>query len=77
MELKDEKSKWYIISKGKILRENEKYNGVFIAPDLTENERKVELNLKKDLSNLRDESAKNEVGRSWTIKKGKIIEKIM
>ena len=74
--VKNEKTKWFIISKGKLLRENKEYEKVFITPDLTQQERQLELELKKDLANRREESKKNEDGRMWTIKKGKIVPKM-
>jgi len=74
---KDERTKWHIISKGKMLKESEEYKKVYISPDLTQNERKNEAILKMTLKTRREESAKNDDGRSWTIKKGKVIEKVM
>ena len=76
VKVKDERTKWYVISKGKLLKQGSDWEGVFIAPDLTQNERKNELKLRSDLKKCREESSKNGDGRMWTIKKGRIVEKL-
>jgi hypothetical protein len=63
-----------VISRGKMLRGVNEFDGIFISPDLTNNERKMEQELKKNLKQCRVDSEKNGDGRKWTIKKGKILE---
>ena len=38
--VRDEKTKWHVISRGKMLRGVNEFDGIFISPDLTNNERK-------------------------------------
>ena len=56
VKVKNERKKWYVISKGKLLKQGSDWEGVFIAPDLTQNERKNELKLRSDLKKCREES---------------------
>jgi hypothetical protein len=55
------------------LRESDQFARVYISPDLTEKERKQELELKANLKKAREESEKNGDGRGWMIKKGKVV----
>ena len=75
VKVKDERTKWFIISKGNMLKQSKDWEGIYMAPDLTQNERKQEKKLKEDLKKRRDESSLNRDGRQWTIKKGQIVEK--
>jgi len=74
VDVKDEKTKWYVISKGKLLRATAEFSRVYISPDLTESERKVELELREKLKKVREDE-KNGEGRLWIIRKGKIVLK--
>ena len=67
--------KWNIIGRAKLLRESKKGEGIYISPDLTVQERKDALELRNELKNKREESKKNEDGRGWIIKKGRVVEK--
>ena len=61
--------------KSKIVARNKKGEGIYISPDLTVQERKDALELRNELKNKREESKKNEDGRGWIIKKGRVVEK--
>jgi hypothetical protein len=67
--------KWNIIGRAKLLRESKKGEGIYISPDLTVQERKDALELRNELKKKREESQKNEDGRGWIIKKGRVVEK--
>ena len=67
--------KWNIIGRAKLLRESKKGEGIYITPDLAVQGRKDALGLKNELKNKREESKKNEDGRGWFIKKGRVVEK--
>jgi len=73
--VKDEKIKWRIISRGKMLRGNKDWDNVFIAPDLTTNERKLEMELKKSLKQAKEESSKTRMGRSGQSRKENLCHK--
>ena len=75
VEVQNEKMKWNIIGRAKLLRESKKGEGIYITPDLTVQERKDALELRNELKNKREESKKNEDGRGWIIKKGRVVEK--
>ena len=75
VEVQNEKMKWNIIGRAKLLRESKKGEGIYISPDLTVQERKDALELRNELKNKREESKKNEDGRGWIIKKGRVVEK--
>ena len=76
VKVKDERTKWFIISKGNTLKQSKDWESVYVAPDLTQNERKQELKLQEDLKKNRD-SPLNGDGRQWTIKKGQVVEKTL
>ena len=67
--------KWNIIGREKLLRDSKKGEGIYITPDLTVQERKDALELRKELKNTREDNLKNEDGRGWIIKKGRDFEK--
>jgi hypothetical protein len=75
VEVQNEKVKWNIIGRAKLLRESKKGEGIYISPDLTVQERKDALELRNELKKKREESQKNEDGRGWIIKKGRVVEK--
>ena len=75
VEVQNEKMKWNIVGRAKLLRESKKGEGIYISPDLTVQERKDALELRNELKNKREESKKNEDGRGWIIKKGRVVEK--
>ena len=75
VEVQNEKVKWNIVGRAKLLQESKKGEGIYISPDLTVQGRKDALELRNELKNKREESKKNENGRGWIIKKGQVVEK--
>ena len=58
-----------------MLRESKKGEGIYITPDLTVQERKDALELTNELKIKEKRVKKNEDGRGWIIKKGRVVEK--
>ena len=65
VEVQNEKVKWNIVGKAKLLRESKKGEGIYISPDLAVQARKDALELRNELKNKREESKKNEDGQGW------------
>ena len=62
VEVKNEKVKWNIVGRAKLLRESEKSEGIYISPDLTVQEKKDALELRNELQKKREECKQNEDG---------------
>ena len=60
VEVQNEKVKWNIIGRAKLLHESKKGGGIYISCDLTVQERKDALELRNELK--REESKKNKDG---------------
>ena len=72
--MEDEKKKWKVIGKAKRLKEAAEWEGVYVSPDMSEEERKERLQITKELKAKREETSKNGDNRVWTIRKGKVVE---
>ena len=51
VEVQNEKVKWHIVGRAKLLQESKKSEGIYISPDLTVQERKDALELRNELKN--------------------------
>ena len=66
-----EESKWLIISNSKHLRHIEKYKSIYVKPDLTPFQRKLDFELRKELNQRRS----TRPDKDFVIHKGKIVER--
>ena len=68
VKLKTEREKWKIIGKSlRVMKENNKYKGVYVNPDLTKSERDEQYSLRQKLRERRDS------GEDVIIKRGLIV----
>ena len=68
--LGSEKEKWSILGRSKNLRNSSKYGNIYIARDMTKEERKDDFTLRQDLKKKKERG-----DNSWVIKNGKVIKK--
>ena len=70
VEVQNEKMKWNIIGRAKLLQESKKGEDIYISPDQTVQERKDALELRNELKNKREESKKTRMVEVGSSRKG-------
>ena len=68
--LRNRDSQWSVLSKKTRLRLTERYNKVYLAPDRTEEERKV----RRDLVERLKERQQRDPGKRFIIRRGEVVE---
>ena len=69
--LASEKEKWFILGRSKNLRNSTKYGILYLAKDMTKEERKEDFKIRQELAKKRENG-----DNSWYIKSGKVTQKI-
>ena len=65
-----------ILSKAKNLKSSKNYNGIFISPDQTKNQRILYNKLKEENRHLKEEHEKYKIRTNYLIKSAKQMNKV-